>query len=85
VVCRCEAVTAGQVREAAGAKAAPELNRAKALSRVGMGRCQGRYCGSAAAEILAAARAVDLADVGRLRGQAPVKPLSMATVADAQA
>lgn len=85
IVCRCEAITAGQLREAAGAKNAPELNRAKALSRVGMGRCQGRYCGSAAAEILAAARAVDLADVGRLRGQAPIKPLSLATVTDADA
>jgi NADPH-dependent 2,4-dienoyl-CoA reductase/sulfur reductase-like enzyme len=75
IVCRCEAITAGQLRETAGAKGAPELNRAKALSRVGMGRCQGRYCGSAAAEILAEARGVPLAEVGRLRGQAPVKPL----------
>ena len=80
IVCRCEAITAGEIREAAGAKDAPELNRAKALSRVGMGRCQGRYCGSAAAEILADARGVPLADVGRLRGQAPVKPLCMASV-----
>lgn len=78
IVCRCEAITAGQLRDVATAKGAPELNRAKALSRVGMGRCQGRYCGSAAAEIVAAARGVPLAEVGRLRGQAPVKPLSMA-------
>lgn len=80
IVCRCEAVTAGQIRDASGAKGAPELNRAKALSRIGMGRCQGRYCGSAAAEILAAAREIGLPEVGRLRGQAPVKPLSLATV-----
>lgn len=79
IVCRCEAITAGQLRAVATAKGAPELNRAKALSRVGMGRCQGRFCGSAAAEIVAAARGVPLAEVGRLRGQAPVKPLSMAT------
>ncbi|CAN7360617.1 FAD/NAD(P)-binding oxidoreductase [Phenylobacterium sp. LjRoot225] len=83
IVCRCEAITAGDIREAAAAKDAPELNRAKALSRIGMGRCQGRFCGSAAAEILAASRGVPLADVGRLRGQAPVKPLSMATAAEA--
>jgi NADPH-dependent 2,4-dienoyl-CoA reductase/sulfur reductase-like enzyme len=80
IVCRCEAITAGDVRDAATAKDAPELNRAKALSRIGMGRCQGRFCGSAAAEILAAARGVALAEVGRLRGQPPIKPLSMATV-----
>jgi len=79
IVCRCEAITAGQLRDVADAKGAPELNRAKALSRVGMGRCQGRYCGSAAAEILAEARGLSLEAVGRLRGQAPIKPLSMAT------
>jgi bacterioferritin-associated ferredoxin len=75
VVCRCEAITAGALREAACAIGATELNRAKAFSRVGMGRCQGRYCGHAAAEIVAAATGLPLAEVGRLRGQAPVKPL----------
>ena len=81
IVCRCEAITAGTIRDAAIDKGAPELNRAKALSRVGMGRCQGRFCGSAAAEIIADVRGVPLASVGRLRGAAPIKPLSMATVA----
>ena len=80
IVCRCEAITAGELREAAGAKDAPELNRAKALSRTGMGRCQGRFCASAAAEILAQARGAALQSVGRLRGQAPVKPMPVSTV-----
>ena len=44
-----------------------------------MGRCQGRYCGLAGAEILAAARGVPIEEVGRLRGQGPVKPLPIAT------
>jgi NADPH-dependent 2,4-dienoyl-CoA reductase/sulfur reductase-like enzyme len=80
VVCRCEVVTAAELRHAVTARGAPEVNRAKAFSRVGMGRCQGRYCGHAAAEIVAAASGAPLAEVGRLRGQAPVKPLSIATV-----
>lgn len=80
IVCRCEVITAGELRRTAELKGAPELNRAKALSRVGMGRCQGRYCGSAAAEILADARGERLETVGRLRGQAPVKPLTLAAV-----
>lgn len=82
LLCRCEAITAGELRNAAKAQHAPELNRAKALVRVGMGRCQGRYCGTAAAEVLADARGTDLAQVGRLRGQAPVKPLSLATAVE---
>ena len=85
MVCRCEAITAGDIRDAAGPKDAPELNRAKALSRIGMGRCQGRFCGPAAAEILAAARGVPVREVGRLRSAAPVKPLTMATIPEPSA
>ncbi|MBL8699282.1 MAG: FAD-dependent oxidoreductase [Alphaproteobacteria bacterium] len=79
LVCRCEAITAGELRHAVRGRGAPEVNRAKAFSRVGMGRCQGRYCGLAAAEIVAAASGAPVEAVGRLRGQAPVKPLPVAT------
>jgi len=79
VVCRCETVTAGELRATVRDQGAVELNRAKALSRIGMGRCQGRYCGQAAAEVIAAAAGLPLEQVGRLRGQAPVKPLVIAT------
>lgn len=79
VVCRCEVITVGELRSSCHHKGADEVNRAKAFSRVGMGRCQGRYCGNAAAEILAHARGVPVEQVGRLRGQAPVKPLSVSS------
>ena len=78
LVCRCDAITAGELRRSARALGASEINRAKAFSRVGMGRCQGRYCGHAAAEMLAASLSVPVETVGRLRGQAPVKPLPLA-------
>ncbi|MBT0961606.1 FAD/NAD(P)-dependent oxidoreductase [Denitromonas iodatirespirans] len=78
IVCRCEAITAGELRRVVNQMGACEANRAKAFSRVGMGRCQGRYCGHAGAEVVAAAAGIALEKVGRLRGQAPVKPLSMA-------
>jgi NADPH-dependent 2,4-dienoyl-CoA reductase/sulfur reductase-like enzyme len=78
IVCRCEAITAGELRRTVCEKGAQEANRAKALCRVGMGRCQGRYCGNAGAEIIAHAAGIPVEQVGRLRGQAPVKPLSMA-------
>jgi NADPH-dependent 2,4-dienoyl-CoA reductase/sulfur reductase-like enzyme len=81
LVCRCDAITAGELRRSAQALGASEINRAKAFSRVGMGRCQGRYCGHAAAEMLAASLSVPVETVGRLRGQAPVKPLSLAAEA----
>jgi NADPH-dependent 2,4-dienoyl-CoA reductase/sulfur reductase-like enzyme len=80
--CRCEGLTVGELRATvAGPQLpAPEMNRAKAISRAGMGRCQGRVCGAAAAEILAARLGCEVAEVGRLRGQAPVKPIPLAAV-----
>ncbi|HET6468658.1 MAG TPA: NAD(P)/FAD-dependent oxidoreductase [Geminicoccaceae bacterium] len=78
VLCRCEGVTVGALRAAVTEMGGTEVNRAKAFSRVGMGRCQGRYCGQAAAEVIAAATGLPLEAVGRLRGQAPVKPLPIA-------
>ncbi|BBU31851.1 FAD/NAD(P)-binding oxidoreductase [Burkholderia sp. THE68] len=78
IVCRCEAITAGELRRVVNEMGAQEANRAKAFSRVGMGRCQGRFCAHAGAEVIAAEARVPLEAVGRLRGQAPVKPLPMA-------
>ncbi|QGP81055.1 FAD/NAD(P)-dependent oxidoreductase [Sphingobium sp. CAP-1] len=77
ILCRCEGVTAGDLRGVMRETGAQEANRAKAFSRVGMGRCQGRYCGLAAAELIAAEAGVPVEQVGRLRGQAPVKPLNI--------
>ena len=66
---------AGELRAAAGQYAIDDLNRLKALTRIGMGLCQGRMCQSGAAELLADCRRIPLSAIGRLRGQAPVKPL----------
>ncbi len=78
-ICRCEEVTAGQIRAAIRESDAREINRVKALCRVGMGRCQGRMCGAAAAELMADELATDVSAVGRLRTQAPVKPVVIDT------
>ncbi|MFM0050625.1 FAD/NAD(P)-dependent oxidoreductase [Caballeronia grimmiae] len=83
IVCRCEAITAGELRRVVNEMGAKEANRAKAFSRVGMGRCQGRFCAHAGAEVIAAEARVPLEAVGRLRGQAPVKPLPMAITTQA--
>jgi NADPH-dependent 2,4-dienoyl-CoA reductase/sulfur reductase-like enzyme len=77
LVCRCEGIDAGTLRRIVRDTGAPEVNRAKALCRVGMGRCQGRICGRAAAELVAATNGTTLAEAGRLRGQPPVKPIPM--------
>jgi NADPH-dependent 2,4-dienoyl-CoA reductase/sulfur reductase-like enzyme len=80
VVCRCEEVTAGRVREMA------ELgcegpNQTKFMSRCGMGPCQGRMCGLAVTQILAKALDKTPQDVGAYRIRAPLKPVSMSSLA----
>ena len=80
VVCRCEEVTAGELRACVRDTGTQELNRLKALTRIGMGRCQGRMCAPAAARLLADAAGCTLADVGRLRSQPPVKPVPVAAL-----
>lgn len=85
MLCRCEEITVGQARAAAHELGVTEINRLKALTRVGMGRCQGRVCGSAAAEILASASGKTLEGVGRLRSQPPIKPLPLDTMAEGEA
>lgn len=80
VLCRCEEISVGQARAAVLDQGVTELNRLKALARIGMGRCQGRMCGSAAAEILAAACDKSIEEVGRLRAQPPVKPIPLMAV-----
>jgi NADPH-dependent 2,4-dienoyl-CoA reductase/sulfur reductase-like enzyme len=76
-VCRCEEVDAGTLRRCIRDGEANEINRLKALTRVGMGRCQGRMCGEAALTLLAEETGQSLDAVGRLRSQPPVKPIPL--------
>ncbi len=82
MVCRCEEVRAGDIRKVVR-EGHWEINRVKAHCRVGMGRCQGRMCGAAAAEIIACESQRDVSDIGRLRAQAPIKPLPFGLEIDA--
>ena len=84
IVCRCEEVAAGDVRKAAKL-GAPGPNQLKAFLRAGMGPCQGRMCGLVVTEILAASHAKSAAEIGAYRIRPPLKPLSLAELADMDA
>ena len=77
IVCRCEEIDAGALRRCIRGGEANEINRLKALTRVGMGRCQGRMCGEAALTLLSEEAGKPLHAVGRLRSQPPVKPIPL--------
>ncbi|MCK4503261.1 MAG: FAD-dependent oxidoreductase [Desulfuromonadales bacterium] len=81
IVCRCEELTAGQIREAV-AFGARDPGQVKGQTRAGMGPCQGRMCGTTVAEMIAAGSGVDIAYVGQLRVRPPLKPMTINQLAD---
>ncbi|WP_282605231.1 NAD(P)/FAD-dependent oxidoreductase [Pelagibius sp. Alg239-R121] len=80
IVCRCEEVTAGDLRQGI-ALGAPGPNQLKAFCRAGMGPCQGRMCGLTVTELLAAETGKDPEAVGYYRLRPPVKPLTLGELA----
>lgn len=80
VLCRCEEVTAGQVRGFADLGCLGP-NQVKAFCRAGMGPCQGRYCGLTVASVIAARRGVTMAEVGYYRLRPPLKPVTIGELA----
>ena len=80
IACRCEEVTAGRIRETV-AMGCEGPNQMKALTRCGMGPCQGRLCHLTVTEVIAAARGVSPAEVGTYRVRPPVKPIPLSEFA----
>lgn len=80
VICRCEEVTAGDVRAfAKQGEIGP--NQIKTFTRCGMGPCQGRFCGLLVTQILAASLGKSAGDVGCFRIRYPIKPVSLKELA----
>lgn len=81
LVCRCEEITAGSIREAVRL-GAPGPNQIKSFLRAGMGPCQGRVCGLAVSAIVAEERGETPDDVGYYRIRPPLKPLLLSELAN---
>ena len=76
VMCRCEEVTCDQVEEAlaAGATSPAQI---KQETRLGMGRCQARYCGPALETFLAERTGRARDETSGFAPRVPVKPVSV--------
>lgn len=80
IICRCEEVAAGDVRRYASLGCLGP-NQTKAFGRVGMGPCQGRYCGLTASQILAQSNGLSMQETGYYRIRPPLKPITMGELA----
>jgi NADPH-dependent 2,4-dienoyl-CoA reductase/sulfur reductase-like enzyme len=82
VVCRCEEVSAGEIRRVAGLGCSGP-NQMKSFTRCGMGPCQGRMCGLTVSEILAEENDQSLEQTGYYRLRPPFKPITLGQMASA--
>jgi D-hydroxyproline dehydrogenase subunit alpha len=81
VVCRCENVRQREVAEAASAT--DDVSVVKALTRAGMGPCQGRNCQRHVAAVISRASGRPLDTIDLATPRMPVRPVPIAAMADA--
>lgn len=81
VICRCEERTAADL-DAILAEEVRDPNIVRALSRIGMGRCQGRNCAAHVTAAIARTQGIAVERVPRPTVRAPVRPVSVAALAE---
>jgi hydrogen cyanide synthase HcnB len=73
-ICRCEAVTHGEIQQAI-AQGATTLAHLKMATRAGMGDCQGKMCSNYCVELLARTTGNGHEQVGAYRPRFPLAPI----------
>ncbi|HEX7300537.1 MAG TPA: NAD(P)/FAD-dependent oxidoreductase [Solirubrobacteraceae bacterium] len=81
VVCRCEEVRRAELDEAIATS--PDPGVVKALTRAGMGLCQGRNCQRQVAAMIAARYGGAVAEVPQATPRLPARPVALAAMAQA--
>ena len=81
IVCRCEEVTAGEIRQVA-AQGCMGPNQGKAFTRCGMGPCMGRKCALTVSQLMADTRGVSVDEIGHYRIRPPIRPITIGQLAD---
>lgn len=80
IVCRCEEITLGDIRQAI-ADGARTVTGVKRRTRAGMGLCQGRSCEQAVARLLAEMLSVPVSEVLPASSRPPAVPVPFGVLA----
>ena len=83
LVCRCEEVTVGEIREAI-AQGAFDVVGVKRRTRAGMGLCQGRTCEKMVQQIISQELGVGPHETGSSSVRPPVRPISYGALAEGE-
>jgi NAD(P)H-nitrite reductase large subunit len=81
IVCRCEEVTAREIRVAVE-EGARQVTEVRAVTRAGMGLCQGRFCVPTVCGLLGRWAGVSAEAAGRLPPRLPARPVPIPVLAD---
>ena len=79
LVCRCEEVTAGEIRAAIRA-GATDVTQVKLRTRAGMGLCQGRTCELLVQQILSQELGISQDQAGYSKPRTPQRPITFGTL-----
>ncbi|MGI8335761.1 FAD-dependent oxidoreductase [Actinomadura scrupuli] len=80
VICRCETVRGRDLAPAI--ESTGDINVVKALTRAGMGPCQGRNCQRQVASLIARRHGHPVADIALATPRMPVRPVPISALAD---
>ena len=80
IVCRCEEVTLGEIKEAIR-EGARDVTGVKRRVRAGMGLCQGRTCEKLVQQILCQELGISPKETGTSTARPPVRPISFGELA----
>lgn len=81
ILCRCEELSAGELRHATAQGGCKGPNQLKVFTRAGMGPCQGRQCGYPVHELVKAAVGLPADEVGLYHPRPPFVPITLSMVA----
>lgn len=79
LVCRCEEITAGEIRQAIR-DGATDVTQIKLRTRAGMGLCQGRTCEFLVQQILSQELKVGREKTGFSTPRTPQRPITFGTL-----
>lgn len=80
IVCRCEEITAGAIRNVVR-QGCKDPNAVKSALRCGMGPCQGRSCGTMVSELVAQVKNCSPQESGYFRIRPPIKAVPLVELA----
>ena len=81
LVCRCEEITAGEIRKAVREYEGTSVTEIKRRGRAGMGLCQGRTCGKLVTRIIQEELGKRADEVEPATSRPPVRPITFGELA----